>query len=68
MDSDQQLSDLRSVISFLRKEKEILDLQLEMAKQEGARSKAEVNHLTRILDESRTLLSEVSRVMELWAR
>jgi nucleoprotein TPR len=56
---DQQLADLRSVISYLRKEKEISELHLEVSKQESARSKAEIDHLTRVLEETRTLLTEV---------
>jgi nucleoprotein TPR len=58
---DQQLADLRSVISYLRKEKEISELHLEVSKQEAARSKAEVDHLARILEETRALLTEVMR-------
>jgi nucleoprotein TPR len=57
---DQQLTDLRSVISYLRKEKEIIDLQLEMSKQDAARSKTEIEHLNRVLEETRGLLTEVS--------
>jgi hypothetical protein len=58
-ETDQQFADLRSVISYLRKEKEISELHLEVSKQEAARSKAEVDHLTRVLDETRSLLTEV---------
>jgi nucleoprotein TPR len=57
--ADQQLADLRSVISYLRKEKEISDLHLELSKQEATRTKAEVDHLTRVLDETRSILTEV---------
>jgi nucleoprotein TPR len=57
--ADQQLADLRSVISYLRKEKEISELHLEVSKQEAARSKAEVDHLTRVLEETRSILTQV---------
>jgi len=34
-DTDNRMSELRSVVSYLRKEKGIVDLQLEMAKREN---------------------------------
>ena len=34
-DTDNRMSELRSVVSYLRKEKVIVDLQLEMAKREN---------------------------------
>ncbi|KIJ62559.1 hypothetical protein HYDPIDRAFT_93869 [Hydnomerulius pinastri MD-312] len=57
-DSDTKLSELRSVVAYLRKEKEIVDLQLELSKQENARLKAQIDHLTQSLQEARTTLSE----------
>ncbi|KAJ7029278.1 hypothetical protein C8F04DRAFT_1237155 [Mycena alexandri] len=36
-DTDTKLSELRSVVAYLRKEKEIVDLQLELSKQENTR-------------------------------
>lgn len=58
-DSDTKLAELRSVVSYLRKEKEIVDLQLELGKQENARLKAQIDHLTQSLQEARTTISEV---------
>ena len=58
-DSDTKLVELRQVVQYLRKEKEIVDLQLELCKQENARLKSQVDHLSHTLDEARTTLSEV---------
>ena len=58
-DADGKLSELRSVVSYLRKEKEIVDLQLELSKQENVRFKTQIEHLTRSLEESRKALTEV---------
>ncbi|KAF5340774.1 hypothetical protein D9611_007504 [Ephemerocybe angulata] len=57
-DADTKLTELRSVVSYLRKEKEIVDLQLELGKQENARLKAQIDHLTQSLQEARDNLSE----------
>ncbi|KAG7088185.1 hypothetical protein E1B28_012203 [Marasmius oreades] len=57
-DSDAKLSELRSVVGYLRKQKEIVDLQLELSKQENTRLKAQVDHLTQALNEARQTLSE----------
>ncbi|KAH9948873.1 hypothetical protein B0H21DRAFT_731535 [Amylocystis lapponica] len=57
-DADTKLSELRSVVSYLRREKEIVDLQLELSKQENARQKAQVDHLAQNLEETRKALSE----------
>ncbi|KIK98776.1 hypothetical protein PAXRUDRAFT_823499 [Paxillus rubicundulus Ve08.2h10] len=57
-DMDTKLSELRSVVAYLRKEKEIVDLQLELSKQEGVRLKAQIEHLTQSLQEARATLSE----------
>ncbi|KAH7885445.1 hypothetical protein F5I97DRAFT_1885511 [Phlebopus sp. FC_14] len=58
VDVDTKLSELRSVVAYLRKEKEIVDLQLELSKQETVRLKAQIDHLTHSLQEARTILSE----------
>ena len=52
-------AELQGVVSFLRKEKEIVDLQLEINKQEIARYKADVERLAREVDEQKALLAEV---------
>ncbi|KAF5382472.1 hypothetical protein D9615_003024 [Tricholomella constricta] len=57
-DADTKLSELRSVVSYLRKEKEIVDLQLELSKQESSRLKAQIEHLSQSLEETRATLSE----------
>ncbi|KAF6755929.1 hypothetical protein DFP72DRAFT_895626 [Ephemerocybe angulata] len=57
-DADTKLTELRSVVSYLRKEKEIVDLQLELGKQENARLKAQIDHLTQSLQEARDNLTE----------
>jgi nucleoprotein TPR len=44
-DSDTKLVELRQVVQYLRKEKEIIDLQLELCKQESAQLKSQVDHL-----------------------
>jgi hypothetical protein len=62
-DEETKLSELRSVVAYLRKEKEIVDLQLELSKQETARLKAQIEHLSQSLDETRTTLSEVFAIL-----
>ncbi|KAG8214434.1 hypothetical protein J3R82DRAFT_9457 [Butyriboletus roseoflavus] len=57
-DGDTKLSDLRSVAAYLRKEKEIVDLQLELSKQENIRLKTQLDHLNQSLQEVRKTLSE----------
>lgn len=59
-DVDTKLSELRSVVAYLRKEKEIVDLQLELSKQENVRLKSQIEHLSQSLEETRASLSEVS--------
>lgn len=59
-DVDVKLSELRSVVAYLRKEKEIVDLQLELSKQENVRLKSQIDHLSQSLEETRTTLSEVN--------
>ncbi|KAG1766147.1 hypothetical protein EDD22DRAFT_978513 [Suillus occidentalis] len=64
-DVDTKVSELRSVVAYLRKEKEIVDLQLELSKQENVRLKAQIEHLTQSLQETRaTLTEERERAME----
>ncbi|KAI6009008.1 hypothetical protein BKA83DRAFT_648805 [Pisolithus microcarpus] len=50
-DSDAKLAELRA-------EKEIVDLQLELCKQENVRLKGQIDHLNRSLQETRNTLSE----------
>jgi len=54
-----KLFELRSVVSYLRKEKEIVDLQLELGKQENTRLKVQIEHLSQSLQETRATLAEV---------
>lgn len=58
-DAETKLSELRSVVAYLRKEKEIVDLQLELSKQECIRFKSQVDHLSQTLNETRLALTEV---------
>lgn len=60
--SDTRMSELRSVIAFLRKEKDIVDLQLELSKQENARLKTQLEHLSQTLEDTRATLSKVSLI------
>lgn len=54
--SDDQL---REVIRYLRREKDIGDLQLEFNKQELARLRQQLEFATRTLEEARSALTEV---------
>ncbi|KAH9992148.1 hypothetical protein BJV77DRAFT_1067895 [Russula vinacea] len=56
--TESKLSELRSVINYLRKEKEIVDMQLELGKQENARLKTQIGHLARDLEDTRATLSD----------
>ena len=58
--TESKLSELRAVINYLRKEKEVVDMQLELCKQENARLKTQMGHLTRDLEDTRATLSDVS--------
>jgi nucleoprotein TPR len=60
-DADAKLSELRSVVAYLRKEKEIVDLQLELSKQETVRLKSQIEHLNASLEETRATLSQVRK-------
>ncbi|KAH9961807.1 TPR/MLP1/MLP2-like protein-domain-containing protein [Russula dissimulans] len=58
-ETDSKLSELRAVINYLRKEKEIVDtMQLELGKQENGRLKTQIGHLTRDLEDTRATLSD----------
>ena len=63
--SDSKLAELRSVVGWLRKEKEIVELQLELSKQETTRLKTQVDHLYQSLDQARASLAEV-QCFSLW--
>lgn len=63
-DAAGRMAELRSVVTYLRKEKEIVDLQLELSKQENARFKTQIDHLARSLEETRTQLSNVSLLLK----
>lgn len=51
---------LREVIRYLRREKDIVDLQLEFSKQEATRLRQQLAFAARNLEESRQALVEVS--------
>ncbi|KAI0330460.1 hypothetical protein GY45DRAFT_1323591 [Cubamyces sp. BRFM 1775] len=57
-DTDTKLTELRSLVTYLRKEKEIIELQLELSKQENTRLKTQIDYLSQNLDETRKALSE----------
>jgi nucleoprotein TPR len=57
-DGSEQLAELRSVVTYLRKEKEIVDLQLELAKQENTRFKSQIDHLNQELAQTRETLTQ----------
>jgi nucleoprotein TPR len=54
-----KLSELRSVIAYLRKEKEIIELQHELSKQENARLKTQLEYLSQSLQDVRATLAQV---------
>lgn len=56
--SDAKLAELQSVVSWLRREKGIVDLQLQLASDENARLKRQIEHLTKSLQETQATLSE----------
>ena len=58
-DVDSRMAELRSMVAYLRKEKEIVDPQLELSKQESARQRTQIEHLSQALEETRTTLSNV---------
>lgn len=57
-DTETRLTELRSVVAYLRKEKGIVDLQLDLAKQEVVRLKSQIEHLSHNLHEARETLSQ----------
>ncbi|KDR82878.1 hypothetical protein GALMADRAFT_58080 [Galerina marginata CBS 339.88] len=57
-DTENRLSELRVVVNYLRKEKGIVDLQLEMSKRENEVLKTQVDRLSLTLQETRTTLAE----------
>ena len=61
-DADTKVTELRSLVTYLRKEKEIIELQLELSKQENTRLKTQIDHLSQNLDDTRRALSEVGLV------
>ena len=58
-DADGRIAGLRSVIAYFCKEKEIVDLRLELAKQENAHQKSQIENLTQALEKTRATLSNV---------
>ncbi|KZT09250.1 uncharacterized protein LAESUDRAFT_545404 [Laetiporus sulphureus 93-53] len=57
-EADTKLAELRSVIAYLRREKDIAEMQLELSRQENLRLKTQIDHLTKSLDECHQELSE----------
>jgi nucleoprotein TPR len=55
---DAKLAELRQVIAFLRREKDIVDMQLVLARQENDRLRAQVSDLARDVEEARATLGE----------
>jgi nucleoprotein TPR len=58
-DPDDALAELRSVIAFVRREKEIAELQLDLNKQENIRLRSYSDHLAQTLEATRISLKEV---------
>lgn len=58
-DGEDASAELRGVIAFVRREKEIAELQLDLHKQENIRLKAYSDRLSQTLEDTRKLLSEV---------
>jgi nucleoprotein TPR len=52
------IAELGEVIKYLRREKEIVQTKLEIALQEADRSRLQIDHLQKALDENRLLLEE----------
>ncbi|KAF7314521.1 hypothetical protein MKEN_00925200 [Mycena kentingensis (nom. inval.)] len=57
-DTDTKLAELRSVVAYLRNEKEIADLQWDVSKQECARLKSQLDYLNGNLQTLQNTLSE----------
>lgn len=62
--TDARLGELRSVVNYLRKEKGIVDLQLELSKRDNEILKSQVERLTVTLQETRAALTEVSIIIK----
>ncbi len=60
--ADSRMSELRSVVNYLRKEKGIVDLQLEMSKRENEVLKNQIERVSQTLHETRATLAEVRMV------
>lgn len=58
------LENLQEVIKYLRREKEIIDVQWELSAQEGKRLKQQLNYTQTQLDETRLKLNQQRRVEE----
>lgn len=56
--SDQLHEELRDVIRFLRREKDILSTKHELVVQDNERTKIQIEHVQRNLDETRAVLNE----------
>ena len=57
--SDKGMEELREVVRFLRREKDILQTRLDLSLQECERATVQASHLQKSLDESRAVLDEV---------
>lgn len=57
--STKTVTDLTEVIKYLRREKEIVETKLQLALSESERSKLQLDHVQKSLDESRAVLEEV---------
>ncbi|OLL22033.1 Protein MLP1, partial [Neolecta irregularis DAH-3] len=55
---DKPLEELREIVRFLRKEKEIVDCQYELCLQESKRFRQQIEHTTRSLEETRSTLEK----------
>lgn len=55
---DKNMEELREVVRFLRREKEIIQTRLDLALQETERATAQINYLQKSLDETRAVLEE----------
>jgi nucleoprotein TPR len=59
---NSSVEQLREVIRYLRREKDIIDLQLDFSKQEATRLRQQLDFTSRSLEEARQTLQEVSRL------
>lgn len=57
--SDTKIAEMHTVVAYIRKEKEIVDIQLDLSKQENTRLKSQIDHLQQSLAEMRRTLFEV---------